>query len=447
MNAASPDEAGEVRRAGVMLRDASAGLILALVTFAYSLSFGALIFAGRLSEFAAAGVAAATLSAGLASLVLSRLSSFPRALGGPDTPVVAVAAALAAGVAAATPAEATAMQTLANVAAALVLSTAATAALLLSAGAYGLASFVRFTPFPVVAGFLAASGWFLVVGAASLASGLSGQALWARLAEGGPPPTVLAALIFGAAIAAARVLSGSSLAAPLMVFGAGGAIVAAGPLGLVPPDLLREAGWLLPSTPAGGPALPIAAFVEVAPDPQVLLIFAPEILAVAGVAAIAILLNAAGLEAHARADLEADREFIASGAANAALLPLGGIASNLSLNRSALNTDLGARGRAAGGLAGLVCCALAFAGPWAGALAPTPILAGMVLYMGVGMLRRWLWDAARRFTFSEYLLVLAIFALIVRYGYLAGVTLGLVAACVSFALACARAPFVRQALT
>ena len=53
--------------------------------------------------------------------------------------------------------------------------------------------------------------------------------------------------------------------------------------------------------------LPILALTTHAPDAGVLLAAAPEILSVALVAAMALMLNAAGLEAHAAARLDLGR--------------------------------------------------------------------------------------------------------------------------------------------
>ena len=55
------------------VQDILAGLLLALVTFAYSISLGALIFSGRLSEYAGLGVVSALLSAAVATLLIVSL--------------------------------------------------------------------------------------------------------------------------------------------------------------------------------------------------------------------------------------------------------------------------------------------------------------------------------------------------------------------------------------
>ena len=430
-------------------RDVTAGLALALVAIAYSLSFGALVFSGPLAAQAQAGVIGAVLSAGVGCLAFALLSSFPRAVGGPDTPVVAVVAALTAGMAGAGAAGGAADpgQALANVAAALIAACLVTALTLGAVGAWRLAGWLRFVPFPVVTGFLAGSGGFLALAGLSLAAGSDRATLVAGALDGRLPAPALAALVFALALAILRRATGATMAAPLCVIAATLVVGVAAARGLLPAETLRAGGWLPPLPGEAGLALPILALTTHAPDAGVLLAAAPEILSVALVAAMALMLNAAGLEAHAAARLDLGREFLASSLASAGAMLVAGLPSNLSLNRSALNVEMGAGGRASAALAGAACIGFALAGPASAAWVPMPVLGGMALYMGVGMLRRWPGRSAGRMTGFEYALALAIFALILRYGYLEGVAMGVVISCISFALACARAPAVRQRLT
>ena len=101
-------------------RDFIAGILLVLVMFAYSVSFSALIFSGRLSEYAGLGVVAALVSAAIATIAISRLGSFKHSLAGPDTPVVAILSALAIGIASSTVPSASSAQVFSNVVAGMV---------------------------------------------------------------------------------------------------------------------------------------------------------------------------------------------------------------------------------------------------------------------------------------------------------------------------------------
>ena len=430
------------------IQDLTAGLLLALVTFAYSVSFGALIFSGRLAEYSGLGVVSALLSAALATLVIARFSSFRHALAGPDTPVAAILSALAIGVAGVSPVEASAGQVLANVVMALIICSVITACLLTAVGVFRLSKWMRFIPYTVVAGFLAASGWFLIDGAAIMMVGEPmHDALPLVLEQGVWHSPLIAAALFGAGIWGLQVITKSPLAAPFGALALWLGVELAGVLGIIDHAVLERSGWSLAELPDAHMRIAVQALAANAPDFSALSGFIPEIISVAGVAALAILLNASGLEVDARAEADLDREYVASGIANFGVAAIGGLPSNISLNRSIMNQQAGAQSRFAGVVVGLGCIAGAFFAADTAAAVPGPVLGGLVLYMGASMLWRWLVAGARRFNRPELLSVFAIFGLIVSYGYIAGAALGIVASCITFAITYSRAAFVRQRLS
>lgn len=429
-------------------RDAAAGLALSAVMLAYALSFGALIFSGPIAAYTGVGVASAMLSSAFACLAIARFSSVKTALAGPDTPVVAVISALAVGVMAQMPANAPPLAALSTVVVSIALTSLLAALALGAIGQRRIAGWVRFIPYPVVAGFLAASGWFLILGAVRLAEGAEPDAdkIMNDMLAGKIATPLSVSIAVGAAIAMLRAATRSSLVLPVVVLASAVAMqVAIAGFGL-DADAAALDGWLAGGD-RGQTIVPLLTVDWSLVDIQALLRSAPEILTVAGVAAIAILLNATGLEVNAGMEVDLDREYRASGAANFCIAPLGGLPANLSLNRSILAAQAGARSRAAPAVAGAACFALTLFGGKIGALIPTPVLAGVVLFMGGALIWRWLIVSLRQFSSSEYLLVVAIFLLIARFGYVGGASLGVVAACLTFALTYSRVPFVRQKLT
>lgn len=408
------------------LRDLAAGALLGAVTFAYAMSFAALIFAGPLAPWRPVGVAGAMVSAALACFAMARLSSAPAAIGGPDGPVVAVLGALSAGLIAAGGPPETLFST---IVAAIACAALAAAALHSLIGWRRLGAWVRFIPYPVVAGFLAASGWFLLRGAVRLTA-----------PDWQPGPDVAIMGLTAAAAFAAATITRSALALPLTALVAWGAVLAAQATGL----LAAPAAAAEQATAA---ALPILAAAAHAPSLALLTAAAPDILGVAGVAVLSVLLNATGIELETGEELDLDAEYRASGVASLGAALIGGLPSNLSLNRTLMARQAGGRGRAATLAAGAACALLALFGEDAASAAPIPVLAGLLFLMGAGMLHRWLVAAARRLPLSEYLLTVAIFALIVRFGYLGGAALGGAAACLTFVASYARAPFLRDRLT
>jgi SulP family sulfate permease len=431
-----------------IVAEGMAGALTALVIFAYSVSFAGLVFSGPLAGHVDLAVAAALGSAAVATGCNALFGSLRFGVVAPDTPVIALLGTMAAGVAVSDTAQFPAEAALSQGIAAFALCSAVTGALLLGVGVFRLSKWVRFIPYTVIAAFLAASGWFLVTGALGMATGASLPEAWAALDDTDAMARLGATLAVAATLWLARLATGAALSTPVTVLTGFALFAVSVQLTGADPTALREAGWLFPAPAATPPALPpILVVLETPPVMAPFFGTLPEILTIAGVATIAIFLNASGLEAETGRDLDLDRDYRANGTANLLLAAVGGLPSNLSLNRSYMNFTAGGTTRVSALAAALGCLAISAAANPLAAIAPKPLLAGMLLFMGATMLRRWLLDTARQFSTGNWLTALAIFLLIVTVGYVEGAVLGVVAACLTFAFSYGRTPFVRLAMT
>ena len=146
-------------------RDAVAGAISAVVQIAYCISFAALIFTGDLAGGFSLGLAGLIMGAVVTCIVIAVTSTFSPVVGGPDSPAVAVMSVLASSIAAALQAKGASTDAIIlNVLVALTVSTLLTGILLYGTGALKLGQWLRFIPYPVIGGFLAASGILLLTG-------------------------------------------------------------------------------------------------------------------------------------------------------------------------------------------------------------------------------------------------------------------------------------------
>jgi SulP family sulfate permease len=78
------------------------------------------------------------------------------------------------------------------------------------------------------------------------------------------------------------------------------------------------------------------------------------------------------------------------------------------------------------------------AGPGFLAYVPKFVLGGLLLYLGWTLIQRWLIESARRLSVLEYLSLLAIALIIVEWGFVAGVFIGVVIGCATFAISASR---------
>src|SRR4029078_2527754 len=155
-----------------VLRNLSRGLAASLLSLAYCFSYGAFIFAGPLQPFLSQGVAPPLIPAGVTATIVALASGFRSAIAGPDSNTTALLAAMMVILA---PAMATMApgQALVLAMAALGSATLLTGLTLFLLGWRRLGKLVRFIPYPVVAGFLAATGWLMLSGAVSMTTGVT----------------------------------------------------------------------------------------------------------------------------------------------------------------------------------------------------------------------------------------------------------------------------------
>ncbi len=65
-------------------------------------------------------------------------------------------------------------------------------------------------------------------------------------------------------------------------------------------------------------------------------------------------------------------------------------------------------------------------------------MAGLLLYLGASLMYEWLVDAARRISLLEYASLLTIAILIIQVGFIAGVLIGVIIGCATFAVSASR---------
>ena len=72
------------------------------------------------------------------------------------------------------------------------------------------------------------------------------------------------------------------------------------------------------------------------------------------------------------------------------------------------------------------------------AYVPHFVLGGLLLYLGISLMYAWLIDSARRISLLEYASLLAIALLIIHVGFIAGVLIGVIIGCATFAVSASR---------
>lgn len=421
-------------------RDLLAGIVASLVALAHCLSFSALIFAGELSVAIPQAVWGFMVATAVVSIWIALQTSLPPVLAGPRNPAVAVMGVLA-GVIAAAAAErgldgAAAAR---HVLVALSIATVVTGALMLLLGAFRLGQIVRFVPYPVIGGFLGASGLLLIVGGLRVALGPVGMS---RVAEGALEIPMLLrlalALAFAALLLAMRKSRYGAASLPLAI------VVAVVIVDLWLLAAGSASGWFLDSRGGVAGWSPFAAPAGL--DWRVIGHASVEIFSIAAVSVAALMLDVSSLEVQRRGEADMDAEFRNNGAANLAVVAIGGLTVGHALNPSRLIDQLGGTGRVAGLSGGIFIALVLVSGVDVAGLVPRPVLGGLLVFLGAGVLADAVKVPGRRGR-PELALTLLIAVAIVGLGYLTGLVLGILGACLLFAARYSRIGIVRRYAT
>jgi SulP family sulfate permease len=420
------------------LRDLFAGAICGALTAAYCLSYAALIFAGPLKQSLSYGVAMTFLSAAVAAAVVALRSSLPFAVAGPDAPTSAVMAALVAATVQHLTESGNA-DILGPVLVVMVLSTGVTGLLLWVLGMTRAGRAIRFVPYPVIGGFLGATGWLMALGAiqvvtdhrprlsdldaflnaaiaAKLAAGLAVAIVLQLLLSRSNNPFLMLAILITAAVAlhVGLPLTGTTIAEA------------------------QAGGWTFQPHPAADLSLPWRP-AELQTFPwAVLPSLTGDLLAVIFVTTISLLLNTTGVEIATHTEADIERELKALGLANLLGAAVGGYISCLTLGRTTLVHSAGATGRITGLTVAAISAALIVADPALLGLVPKYALGGLLFYLGARLVYQWLIQSARQLLLIDYLSLLAIAVIIIQWGFIAGVLIGVIIGCATFALSASR---------
>jgi SulP family sulfate permease len=306
--------------------------------------------------------------------------------------------------------------------------------------------FIRFTPFPVVAGFLAGSGWLILRGGLQVIAGNPVEGALAQVDASLAGKFAAAAAFVAVVLALGRVTRWRLLLPAIVALSIVAFNVAVGVMHIAP-DALASAGWLveLPQGAALWP--PVGPGAVTAIDWHAITASLSYFPSAAVLAIASLLMNATSIELHERRDLDLDHELRIVGLANILSGLTGGIAGYHSLSSTQLASRLGGRGAVVGVTVGAVCLAALLFGSSVLERIPTPLLGAMLVWTGSGLLMEWLVRSYRRLSIWEYLVIVLIFVVIAFFGFAWGLFVGVAAALMLFVVEYGRVDIVRLFVT
>ena len=419
-------------------------VIISVINIATAIAIGALVFSGPLTPYLSMGVGLFLVGTLTGGVLVPLLTGYKGLVSSPRGGQAPIFAALAAGIVAAM-----AGQPLENTAVTVVVAFLAItfviglAMYLLGQGRIG--TLARYIPYPVMGGFFAGLGYLLSRGGSLVAVGqhadvTAPMSFLSTTAMMHLAPAIIFAVVL--LIAERRIhhwmlipsLIGVAMAAFYSwVFMSGISLAAA-----------TEMGWLPRYTETTGGFFPVISFSQLAlVDWWVILAQSGTMAVLAFLSIVMLLLDASAVEIATNRDLDPNRELKGAGISNMIGALLSGPLAFHSSADTALAYRLGGRGTMMIACYGVILLCAIFLGTSGVTYVPSFLLGGFLIYLGLGFLVTWLWEARRKLPLGDMLVVIFILFFVARYGILEGVAAGLVLATVLFVHRYSRISIVR----
>ena len=410
-----------------------AGFVTSLLQLAYAFSFGGLIFEGSLKPYLANGVAISLVTAIALGVIVSWKSGFRSAIAGPDTNTATFQAAMMISLEpllSNLPEE----KALGVALTSLLVAAIVTGLVLLVLGMQGAGKFIRYIPFPVIAGFLASTGWLMAKG--SLKMVIDTNATCAHsvncLGENA------ASLILTAGWAIGLWILTEKIKSPLLT-----------PLSMIGAIILTHLVWsthlldgleikyeyLMMPSPANGHSL--SEFLSLGylhPDFSGISLVYGDIISLVVIACITVLMNTTSVELATDSDVDLNHELRVHGIANITSALAGGYTGNTSVSRSLVNHSTGGVQRLSGYIVASVSFAVLISNVDIIGLIPKFVLAGLLLQLGVKLIWDWGWKSKANISRTDWIIVLILLSVTAWVGFIPALVFGLLACCISFVI-------------
>ncbi len=421
------------------LKDVLGGAAASVLTVTFGLSYALLIFAGPIAPYLSYGVAITFVSSAVLATVIAVGSSLPFAISGPDSSTAAMTGILAASMVERIIAVDPSAPLLSPVLITIAIATILTGVVLCGFGMTRMGRAIRYVPYPVVGGFLGATGCLIIIGAVRIITDQRLQFATLERFEDALTLSKLAAACIMAVIlyltwhrsrssfALPAILIGGVVAAQLMFWFAG-----------ISPFEAQARGWTFQPPPSIDFMLPWSGDGLRSYPWRILLDLAGDVVAVIFVTASSTLFNTTAIEVASHREANLEQELNATGVANIISGALGGYPGCVSVSRSMLNLNSGGTGPLAGITTSAISLLMLLFAPALLGYIPKFVLGGLLLYLGADALHKWIVQSRRRLSIIEYVSLLVIIVMIVQWGVIAGILLGVVIGCATFALSASR---------
>ena len=420
---------------GLLLPSLTVGLVFGFLEVIFAISLAALIFSGNLSEYVFTGIGLALFSIVVVNIVIAFRSSLSGIIANVQESAAVLLAGVTETIATRMPTSASSEETLLTVIAAIVLTSILTGIFFLALGWFKLGDLIRFIPYPVVGGFLAGTGWLLVISSIGIMADMPLN--FSQLPALFQPDVLikwLPGLLFALLLLVILRRYTHFLILPGLLLGGMGLFYLVLLLTGTSVEQATAHGLLMASFPQENLWQPLSFQAMTQARWLVLLGELANIATISLVSAVNLLLNASGIEVAVNQELELNKELRAAGIANIVAGLGGGFIGYHGLALSAFSQRVGAKSRLVGLCLSCFGAVTLFLGASVLSFFPKLLLGGLLLFLGLDFLVTWVYDSWFKIPKADYLVIILILVVIGTADFLSGVSIGLLLTVVLFAI-------------
>ncbi len=430
----------------VVLPSITAGLVAGVLTVTFMFSYSAVIFTGELSGYVPRATGQLLFGGVVIALVIGLFSELRGVVALPQDNPTAIIAVMIATLSQLPGSTLSNEMLFAQAVVIMVLSTALAGVIFYLVGRLRLAAFVQLIPYPVVAGFLAATGWLLFKGSFSVMTeetfNFAQLNALTEVAHLWLPGTAFALVTLFVSLKYTNVFI-----MPGLIIGAVALFHAILFFTGTSSQEAIDQGWLLQPFGEGALWQPVPLTTYLSADWTLFVTEFTGLATILSIALISVLLNLTALESAFNRDLDVHREMRLAGLANIFAAPGGSLVGYHYVSLSTLGRRMRGDSRLVGVVVAVFCLLTMTVGAGALSVFPKFVLGGLVMFIGLGFLYDWVvksWSNLRR---GDIAIIFAILFVVEFIGFLEGVATGVAAAVVLFVISYSKINVVRLAMT
>jgi sulfate permease, SulP family len=432
----------------ILLPNLTAAVLLAVVKLTTAISLGALVFSGALSVYLPTAIGLFLVGTAIGGVLTAAGSGFKAVIAGPRSGQAPILATMATAIALSMegrPDEAV----VATVVVSILIATIFTGVVLFALGWAKLGVMVRYIPYPVMAGFFAGLGFLLLKGGivvtlGSVASIDAPSSFLTATAAFHLAPALLFAIAYYVCtrylnhwLLMPAFLLGSLLLFYAFLFLTGTSIGSA-----------AAAGWLPVVDNSAASFFPVLTLEQLGlVDWYQVLGQAGTILVLALMSMIILLLDTSGIEIALNRDMDPNHELRTAGWANVLNGLCTGPIAILSATDTAFTYRLGGDRFVMVAAFALIIILAIVVGPGPIAFAPKAILGGVLIFLGIDFLMKWVWQLRHRLPLTDFMVVCGILLVVAVYGILHGVAIGIALSILLFVHSYSQLSVIKSSMT